>query len=188
MDEAVLRFIVDHRTPLLDDIALFLMRVGQSKVSFFVVIGLTVWWTLRHRAWAWGVGVSLAAVGAVLLAAVLKAIIERPRPPLESSLTEALGWSMPSSVALLCAAMGVAVVVGWRHRTGRGRALAVAVIGSLLLVFSAAVLYLGAHWATDVLAGWVLGVLVGLASLPFGRLTERLALARWPQLAPRPPD
>ena len=88
----------------------------------------------------------------------------------------ARGSALPSSVAVLSAAMAMAAVVGWEQPRPGGRRLAAIVATSVVVLFGAAVIYLGVHWTTDVLVGWTLGALVGLAAVPAGRV-----LAGWLQ-------
>lgn len=178
IDERTMRFIVDHRTPVLDDVALVLMHVGQSDISSVVVVLATLAVTVRTRRWSWGIGVCIAAVGALVVAKVGKLLIQRPRPPVADAMVVAHGWSMPSSVAVLCAAMAVAAVVGWTDPQPGGRRRGAIAVTVLALIFGWAVMYLGAHWLTDVLVGWALGALVGLAAVPLGRWVATL-LQRW---------
>ncbi len=95
------------------------------------------------------------------------------------------GWSFPSTQATQTAALVVAFVVA-ASLTGRlgpppsrSRTVAVRVGAVALVLVGASMVSLGAHWATDVLAGWALGGGIGV-------LTARLTVPRrrrtsWPQ-------
>jgi undecaprenyl-diphosphatase len=82
---------------------------------------------------------------------------------------------MPSGHAARVAAVSVAVLVGagW-SASGERRATALALAWAMVVVNVAIggfMVYLGAHWTTDVLAGWALGGSIGwmlgrLASMP----------------------
>ena len=171
MDRWVANWVEAHRTPWLNDLARFLMRVGQGEAAPIVVVAATLAVAVRWRQWAWGAAVAIAAVGATVVSMVAKAVIGRPRPPLSLAMVVAPGSSMPSSVAVLCAAMGVAAVFGWERPTREGHRRAAIVMTGVVLLFSVAVVYLGAHWTTDVLVGWAVGIAVGAASIPLGRVT-----------------
>ncbi|MFN8018573.1 MAG: phosphatase PAP2 family protein [Acidimicrobiales bacterium] len=169
MDQQLLDWIVAHRTAWLDHVAFALKDIGQSPVSDVAVVLGTLIATVRRRQWAWGLGMCLAAVGALVVSALGKAIVARPRPPLEDALLKAHGWSMPSSVALLCAALGVALIAGWDTGGRPHRRSSIAVVVAIAAVYGWAVVYLGAHWVSDVLVGWALGIAVGAASVVVAR-------------------
>ena len=122
---------------------------------------------IRRRIVGLLVGGGSVVVTAVV-ASVLKGFIDRPRPPVPYAQVEALGSSMPSTAAALSTA---ALASLWSLRplappAKRAYAGALVCIG---LVVDFSVVYLGAHWFTDVLVGIVLGGAIGLAGL---RLTE----------------
>jgi undecaprenyl-diphosphatase len=107
---------------------------------------------------------TIAAVGAVaaagLLVTVFKELFDRARPPVSG--IEAVGVipasaSFPSGHA--ATAFAAAVAVGAFYPRLRRPLLALAAVVALSRV------YLGVHYATDVLAGTALGVLLGLASV-----------------------
>lgn len=175
MDQAVLQFVTDNRSRVGNDLALLLMHVGQSNVTALLLVATALAVTVRARQWTWGAAVCTAAVGATAVSIVAKAAIERPRPPIEHALVVAPGWSMPSSVGVLSAAMAVAAVWGWDRPTPKGHRTAVIVAASVVVTFGAAVVYLGVHWTSDVLVGWAVGAAIGAASIPVGRwIAERL--------------
>lgn len=113
----------------------------------------------------------VAAALSLILADTLKLVIGRPRPPASLALVHATGPSMPSTVAASTAAVATVLVATAAVARRRGGVLPLAlsiVVGGTVLV-GAALVYLGAHWPADVLAGWALGGIVGAtAAAAFG--------------------
>ena len=111
---------------------------------------------------------ALAAGAAASVASpVLKALLGRPRPALEAGLTSAQGGAFPSGHALASATLvlGALVLLLPAARTRAARVRRVAAGGAFVLLVAVDRVWLGAHWPTDVLGGWLLaGALVALAA------------------------
>jgi membrane-associated phospholipid phosphatase len=105
-------------------------------------------------------GAMLTGWGAMSLA---KLLWGRDRPPVPERLVDISTYSFPSGHAMMSALLAtVAIAVMLRSTTPWLRqpaVLAVPVVISLAIGISR--IYLGAHWVTDVLAGWVFGALWG---------------------------
>ena len=157
-DEAVARWCANHRVGPLDDGVVWLAKLSEL-LGVIAVVGV-LWvcaavWFGGWRPMLQVVG-SLAAVSA--LTGWIKPVIDRPRPPADLALMDVGGSAMPSSHALITSAFVVAIVMAewWRSDSLRR---AVAVVGAVgCLVIGMAMVYMGAHWVTDVLVGWALGV------------------------------
>lgn len=97
--------------------------------------------------------------GALALSEGLKNLFKRGRPPAEYRAAEAVNESFPSGHALLSAAtfLSLAFVVaqGAKSSAMRAYALACGAAGAATVGFSR--VYLGVHWANDVLGGWAAG-------------------------------
>ena len=105
---------------------------------------------------------ALAAVGlAALLVTVLKATFDRARPPLANPALDVVG-SLPASASFpsghAATAFAAAVAVGMIHPRLRRPLLALAVLVAVSRV------YLGVHYATDVIVGSAIGALLGFAA------------------------
>ena len=98
--------------------------------------------------------VALAVVGAELLQLGLKPLFDRPRPNVFPRLEQIGSAAYPSAHAIVSASLALAVVaICWR-RPWRAPAASLAVLYVLAVGFSR--IYLGVHYPSDVLAGWLL--------------------------------
>jgi len=159
IDPPVWQWMIDHRTPALTTVAIFITNVG-STVSMTVIAVVTIVYLLLKRRWGDAVLVGVVAAGAGLLVRFGKATVGRERPPVEFRLVTETNESFPSGHALASAAIiGVVLVVLVPAIKNRAARVWV-IVGAVLFVLAIGLtrVYLGVHWATDVIGGWVTGL------------------------------
>ncbi|MGW1914880.1 phosphatase PAP2 family protein [Streptomyces sp. NPDC002076] len=172
-DRDILRWLAAHRGAGCTALAEGLMDLGLNVVLLALLLLATLLAALvvrRLRPLVAAAGG--AAVVSVVASQVLKHLIARPRPDAGLALVHAGGYSMPSTDAALVAGLTAAAVlaVRWPGRAWRLTVSAGAVAANLVTGW--ALVYLGVHWTTDVLAGWLLGGTIGAA---VGTLVRRRA-------------
>lgn len=145
--------------------------LGNVETIAVLALGLIVWLVWRRRDWRPGAVVAGAVGLGAVLTVVLKQVFGRVRPPA----VDQLGafdpeFAFPSghtlNATILYGLIAAAIILGSRRRAVRVAAVA----GWLALSLGVAVsrVYLGYHWATDVLGGFVLGVAVLSAAVLAG--------------------
>lgn len=126
-----------------------------------IVIGFMV--MQRRRLQALMLGLSLA--GGLGLSEVLKQVFERTRPPEIYHAAGYLNASFPSGHALLSTVfyvtLGAMLARTLKTRAQKVYALAIGLL--LAMLVGASRVYLGVHWASDVLAGWCVGAAWAMA-------------------------
>ncbi|MFT4056440.1 MAG: phosphatase PAP2 family protein [Novosphingobium sp.] len=89
----------------------------------------------------------------------LKALVGRARPEIVPHLTEAGGNSFPSghsfNAAVVYIAMALAFAAMSRRPSVRRTLIGAAIVGTLAIAWSR--VWLGVHWPSDVIAGWLGG-------------------------------
>jgi undecaprenyl-diphosphatase len=142
-----------------------------------VAVGL-LWWRRERRLALWVVGASLVAWG---LQQGLKAVVDRPRPTWPDPVDSASFASFPSGHAMTatvtCGLLLWVLALHWRPTwRGWGTITGVAVVSVLGVGWTR--LYLGVHWPSDVLAGWLFGwCCVAVAIDAYRRLEARTRTA-----------
>ncbi|MFF2195866.1 phosphatase PAP2 family protein [Streptomyces sp. NPDC058157] len=150
---------LSHRPPAALHVALAVTATGTGVWPYALVVlaGLYAGRTTRERLSAVaGLALCLALGQGVRRA--LMALVARPRPPAADWATHAANWSFPSGHATTGALTAGLLLTALAVRGSRGPAAAAA--AGLIVLWGAAVglsrVYLGVHWPSDVLGGWLL--------------------------------
>ena len=141
-----------------------LADLASTQTALIVtIVGSLLLLLTRH----WRGAFALALVYPVTQGAVqlVKVIVERPRPEVTGPLAEAHGFSFPSAHSATSVAVyaTIAFILIRASRQAHSRVAVASLAGTLVLGVGLSRVLLGAHYPTDVLAGWMFGAL--LASL-----------------------
>ena len=167
-DDRWLRWMTAIRTPWLTRVARTMSVLGGPLVMAplrLIVVGALAW----KRRWLQFGAFLGATITSELCIGPLKALIDRPRPPRAMVVTDSPSFPSGHAIASAVTAIGLVVVLvpSWRRRT---HWTVVAALFAALMAMSRT--YLGAHWASDVVAGACIGT--GLAVIwPAGLELER---------------
>jgi undecaprenyl-diphosphatase len=135
--------------------------VGISNlgaVAVFAALVVLLVWFARQGRWGTALALLLATGGAQALNSLLKALFHRPRPEATSWYLLGQAYSFPSGHAMVSAAFfGFLVYFGWRTLRGWARVVWCGGMVLLIVLIGLSRLYLGVHYLTDVVAGYLAG-------------------------------
>jgi undecaprenyl-diphosphatase len=159
VDRTILLAIARTRAPWLTAAAIDITALGSiTLVVLFSAFTLVVLLVLRDRLGA--LQLLAASVGAGILTVVTKNVIERIRPEEAQQLIVVSGFSYPSGHSLSTSALylTIAIIAGRHVQHSGARAAIFLAVAAVLLMIGASRVYLGVHYATDVVSGISLGL------------------------------
>jgi len=161
IDQPITSWLATHRDLWLTNTLRVVTHAGGPLLLAAFALPISVAAAWRCRSWRPVVLVLVCGGGIPLVLFTAKALVGRERPPVPFALVDADGYSFPSGHATGTAA--ITVITAWMLTrwlipwwTGRVVVWTVA-IGSVFLIGFSRV-YLGVHYVSDVLAGWMLGI------------------------------
>jgi undecaprenyl-diphosphatase len=137
--------------------------LGSGTVLTLVVTLATVLLLLR-RMWRTAALTVLATLTGGFTVSLLKRMFERARPDLVEHLMRETSSSFPSGHSANSAIvyLTVATLLFPMIRQARVRLFVVAATMTIVAMIGVSRVYLGVHWPSDVLAGWIFGALWAL--------------------------
>lgn len=129
----------------------FLIPANLILIAYFLFVKKHRWYSIK---------IPVVALGGVTLMFLLKMLFNRPRP-LIPLLKEAAGLSFPSGHAMMSFSFyGLLIYLVWQNvKKVWVRNVAIVLLFLLILLIGFSRIYLRVHYASDVLAGYCVGII-----------------------------
>jgi undecaprenyl-diphosphatase len=158
IDLNVLQTLYAMQSPTVVYVFIWVSELGSSITiaGLSVILALVLAW---RRQYALGIGLATCITGSALAVYLLKEFMGRARPDVYYRAIIESGYSFPSGHATLSAAFyGFLIYLAWRMVPSHKRRIVVtALLGALIALISFSRLYLGVHYLSDVVAGFIVG-------------------------------
>jgi len=161
VDGPVTKFLLDNRDEWLTSVMRVINTLGSTSVlAPLILVGALV---AKRRGMGWRPAVVLAGslLGALAIHAVLAPLVGRSRPAVPRLVDAASVFSFPSGQATQAiAVLGALAYLASARLQGWGAKVATwATCVVVVLIVGVSAVYLGVHWASDVIGGYALGAL-----------------------------
>jgi len=161
-DIPILEWVHGTARPILDAIALTItpLGIGWGVAPTLAVVGAIL---LYQRQWRSLLFLAVTPLGSFLLNRTLKLFFHRERPHLWEVFAPDLSFAFPSGHAMASASLVmVLIALSWNTRW-RWIVLTPGIL--FVLVIGWTRIYLGMHYPSDVLAGWLLAIAWSMTTL-----------------------
>ncbi len=144
--------------------ALAVTELASTDAILIATAGAVVLLAAK-RHWRGAVALAASVLGTQVVVGIAKVAMARPRPDESAAIIDPPGFSFPSGHSASAVALYVmlALIAGSALRKRAWGPAWVAAV-ALVTLIGLSRIYLGAHYPTDVLAGWLTGGIVVLAS------------------------
>ena len=142
----------------MESVLLDLTALGSPTVLALVVLAVTGFLLLQTRYWT-ALFVMVTVASGEVVSSAMKQLFSRPRPTVVPHLREAFSTSFPSGHAMTSAIVYL-TLGAMMMRVSEGRLTKLYCFAlALLLTMVAGIsrVFLGVHYPTDVIAGWIIG-------------------------------
>lgn len=167
VDQNVLIFLVTHRVEWLSYLMFLFTDIG-SFLGASIIAGLLVVTLYYHKKTKFILPYFIALVGSAGTMYLTKLIFYKPRP-LDFALYLESGYSFPSGHATLAMALyGFLIYIIYKQKNYRLKNLVILGLILVILAIGFSRIYLGVHYLSDVLFGYLLGFIwiwIGLATV-----------------------
>ena len=154
-DQSVLLWINQHASNAFDALFLALTELGGIIFIASTTLVLTIFLIIKKKYYKAAL-LAIGVGGVSLINVLLKTLFDRPRPDLWEWLITETSFSFPSGHSVASAALAMCIVLilwrtKWRLTALIGAPIYMAIVGLSRM-------YLGVHYPSDVIGGWLLGV------------------------------
>ncbi|MDX5419394.1 MAG: phosphatase PAP2 family protein [Hymenobacteraceae bacterium] len=178
-DNALFRYAATHQS---DGMTTFMRTISFFASAEYLLVTpplLVMVFAWFHKLRWYGLKVLLIAFTSSMLNQFLKRLFERPRP--ETAMLEQSGLSFPSGHAMIGGSFyGLLIYIIWREvKSPFWRWLWISLLTVLLLLIGYSRIYLNVHYATDVMAGYAMGILWLLLAIFLMKKLERIYMEKY---------
>jgi membrane-associated phospholipid phosphatase len=176
-DHAVTEWFAPHRNPTVDHLAVVVTNVfgPVGLAGMTIIVAIAVGWRFRSFICALTVIVTVGCVS--MICTMLKLLVVRSRPPVTGQQSFETDYSFPSGhVTGTVALFGIAALAIGLGQSRFAKYVLIVVGLGIASAVALSLLYLGAHWVTDVVAGALLaGAAVTVGATVLRALIEDVA-------------
>jgi membrane-associated phospholipid phosphatase len=174
-DHDVFRFLTRTVSDVNTDIMQFITFFGSPAFLIPAYLILITWFLAKREKW-YSIKIPAVGISSLLLMFLLKELFNRPRP-LIPLLDHASGLSFPSGHAFMSFSFfGLLVYIVYRHiENSRVKWALIAFFLLFILAIGFSRIYLRVHYASDVAAGFSLGLMWLVISLFILRKMEKFS-------------
>ncbi|KUN57905.1 phosphoesterase [Streptomyces canus] len=155
-DGGLLAWSLGHRPDVAGALARGVTDTGSGAVPYVLaaLAGMVAGRTVRRRMGAAALGLACLGTGQALRYGVM-AVVQRQRPARADWAASAGGWAFPSGHTTTAALTAGLLIVAVSLRAPSGATPLRVVIGCWGVLVGLSRVYLGVHWFTDVIGGWL---------------------------------
>lgn len=147
--------VLSMRNEVLTSIFKIITNLGGAYCLIFISILCAIF--VKNKKIAFAIPINL--ILSTMLNLVLKNIVERPRP-IGYRLIDETGYSFPSGHSMISAAFyGLIIYFIWKNvKNTKLKYIACVLLGLLIVLIGISRIYLGVHYASDVIGGFTISI------------------------------